>query len=159
MCISPRRVPHAAPRAPWKVVFVFNAAQAQGGGSFTPLLLIVLLFGVMYFMMIRPQQKRRREAQQMQSTLGPGDEIVTIGGLHGTVVDVADDVVTVEISPGVTVRFARPAIAKVVRQEAAAVVADDEPVLADPVTPDPVTRPEDSSPIESPVIETRKNKD
>src|SRR5215207_298125 len=121
MHISPRRVPTAASEAPWpvwKVVFVFNAAQAQGGGSFTPLLLIVLLFGVMYFMMIRPQQKRRREAQQMQSALGPGDEVVTIGGLHATVVDVADDVVTVEISPGVNARFARPAIARVVKQEA-----------------------------------------
>ena len=138
---------------------MFIAASAQGGGSITPLLLIVLLFGVMYFMMIRPQQKRRREAQQMQSALGSGDEIVTIGGLHGTVVDVADDVVTVEISPGVTVRFARPAIAKVVRQEAAAVVADDEPIATDPIAPDPATQPGATSPIESPVVETRKNKD
>ena len=158
MCISPRRVPWAAPEAPWKVVLVFIAAPAQGGGSFTPLLLIVLLFGVMYFMMIRPQQKRRREAQQMQSALGTGDEIVTIGGLHGTVVNVADDVVAVEVSPGVTVRFARPAIAKVVRQETAAVV-DDEPVGTDPVVPDPVTGHEATTPIESPVVETRKNKD
>jgi preprotein translocase subunit YajC len=136
-------------------LFVFSAAQAQGGGSFTPLLLIVLLFGVMYFMMIRPQQKRRREAQQMQSALGPGDEIVTIGGLHATVVDMADDVVTVEISPGVNARFARPAIAKVVKQQEAPVaetVADDEPVATDPVA-------EPATPIESPVVETRKNKD
>ena len=155
MCISPRRVPHAAPRAPWKVVFVSIAAQAQGGGSFTPLLLIVLLFGVMYFMMIRPQQKRRREAQQMQSALGPGDEIVTIGGLHATVVDVADDVVTVEISPGVNARFARPAIAKVVKQTPVdEIVPDDEPVAADPVT-----EPGATTPIESPVVETRKTKD
>ena len=131
------------------------AAQAQGGGSFTPLLLIVLLFGVMYFMMIRPQQKRRREAQQMQSALGPGDEIVTIGGLHATVVDVADDVVTVEISPGVNARFARPAIAKVVKQTPVdEVVPDDEPVAADPVT-----EPGATTPIESPVVETRKSKD
>ena len=155
MCISPRRVPHAAPRAPWKVVFVSIAAQAQGGGSFTPLLLIVLLFGVMYFMMIRPQQKRRREAQQMQSSLGPGDEIVTIGGLHATVVDVADDVVTVEISPGVNARYARPAIAKVVKQTPADdIVADDEPVAIDPVA-----EPGATTPIESPVVETRKTKD
>jgi preprotein translocase subunit YajC len=110
-----------------------------------PLLLIVLLFGVMYFMMIRPQQKRRREAQAMQSSLGPGDEIVTIGGLHATVVDVADDVVTVEISPGVNARFARPAIARVVTQRP----ADDEPVVADdqPLVDEPV----------NPVVETRKN--
>ena len=126
-------------------LFVFSAAQAQGGGSFTPLLLIVLLFGVMYFMMIRPQQKRRREAQQMQSALGPGDEIVTIGGLHATVVDMADDVVTVEISPGVNARFARPAIAKVVSQTTDA----DAEVAEEPVTEEPV--------LESPVVETRKN--
>lgn len=131
------------------------AAQAQGGGSFTPLLLIVLLFGVMYFMMIRPQQKRRREAQQMQSALGPGDEIVTIGGLHATVVDVADDVVTVEISPGVNARFARPAIAKVVKQQPAA--ADGEQI-DEPADDAPVTEP-GSATLDSPVVETRKSKD
>jgi preprotein translocase subunit YajC len=120
------------------------AAQGGGGGSFTPLLLIVLLFGVMYFMMIRPQQKRRKEAQAMQSALGPGDEIVTIGGLHATVVAVEDDVVTVEISPGVDVRFARPAIARVISQQA---VADDEPVADEPAVDEPV----------NPVVETRKN--
>ena len=92
---------------------MFYAAAASGGSSLMPLLMIVLLFGVMYFMMIRPQQKRRREAQAMQSALGPGDEIVTIGGLHATVVAVEDDVVTVEISPGVNARYARPAIARV----------------------------------------------
>jgi preprotein translocase subunit YajC len=122
------------------------AAQAGGGGSFTPLLLIVLLFAVMYFMMIRPQQKRRREAQAMQSTLGPGDQIVTIGGLHAGVVSVDDDVVTVEIAPGVNVRFARPAIARVVRHE----TPQGEAVEAEPVAEEP---------IESPVVETRKSKD
>jgi len=108
-----------------------------------PLLLIVLLFGVMYFMMIRPQQKRRREAQAMQSALGPGDEIVTIGGLHGTVVAVDDDVVTLEIAPGVTARYSRPAIARVTSQRDAV----DEPVPAEPTVEEPV----------NPIIETRKN--
>ena len=122
---------------------MFLAAQAQGGGSFTPLLLIVLLFGVMYFMMIRPQQKRRREAQAMQSALGPGDEIVTIGGLHATVVSVDDDVVTVEIAPGVPARFARPAIARVITTAPVA----EEPVVAEPVADEPV----------NPIVETRKN--
>ena len=79
-----------------------------------PILMIVLLFGVMYFMMIRPQQKRRREAEQMQQTLGPGAEVVTIGGLYGHVVSVDDDTVTLEVAPGVHNRYARPAIARVV---------------------------------------------
>ena len=108
-----------------------------------PLLLIVLLFGVMYFMMIRPQQKRRREAQAMQSSLGPGDEIVTIGGLHATVVSVDDDVVTVEIAPDVQVRFARPAIARVINQQPLA----EEPVPDEPAVDEPV----------NPIVETRKN--
>nr|WP_199513567.1 preprotein translocase subunit YajC [Nucisporomicrobium flavum] len=110
-----------------------------------PLLLIVLLFGVMYVMMIRPQQKRRREAQAMQSALGPGDEIVTIGGLHATVVAIDDDVVTVELSPGVTARYARPAIARVLKQE--------------PIAEEPVEAPIAEEPIQSPIVETRKNND
>ena len=122
---------------------MYFAAQAQGGGSFTPLLLIVLLFGVMYFMMIRPQQKRRREAQAMQAALGPGDDIVTIGGLHGTVVTVDDDVVTLEIQPGVHARYARPAIVRVLSSAAAA----EEPVETTPVAEEPV----------NPIVETRKN--
>ncbi len=129
------------------------AAQAAGGGaSFTPLLLIVLLFGVMYFMMIRPQQKRRREAQALQSSLGAGDEIVTIGGLHATVVEVDDDVVVVEIAPGVHARFARPAIARVVTK------ADVEELAADDEFAVETTVPDDE-PIASPVVETRKSKD
>jgi preprotein translocase subunit YajC len=81
--------------------------------------MIILLFGVMYFMMIRPQQRRRREAAQMQSTLGAGDEIVTIGGLYGTVVAVDDETITLEVSPGVQNRYARGAVAKVVNSVAA----------------------------------------
>ncbi|MFD0970249.1 preprotein translocase subunit YajC [Plantactinospora endophytica] len=92
------------------------AAQSGGGpGSFMPLLMIVLLFVVMYFMMIRPQQKRRREAEQMQSSIGPGDEVVTIGGLYGTVTSVDDETVMLEVAPGVQTRYARPAIARVTK--------------------------------------------
>jgi preprotein translocase subunit YajC len=88
--------------------------------------MIVLLFAVMYFMMIRPQQRRRREAEQMQRALGPGDDVVTIGGLHGTVTAVDDDVVTLEAAPGVHVRFARPAIARIVNQADVAEPQQDE---------------------------------
>ncbi|HEX5740651.1 MAG TPA: preprotein translocase subunit YajC, partial [Pilimelia sp.] len=64
----------------------------------------------MYFMMIRPQQKRRREADRMQAALAVGDKVVTIGGLHATVAGLDADTVDLEVSPGVTVRYARPAI-------------------------------------------------
>ncbi|WP_264084197.1 preprotein translocase subunit YajC [Plantactinospora soyae] len=80
-----------------------------------PILMIVLLFGVMYFMMIRPQQRKRREAEQMQRSIGAGDEVVTIGGLYGTVTGVDDETVMLEVAPGVQTRYARPAIARVIK--------------------------------------------
>lgn len=128
----------AAAEAPRKVISVLYAAAAQSGGGYGPLLLIVLLFVVMYFMMIRPQQKRRREAERMQSSLAAGDDIVTIGGLHATVVAVTDDIVTVELSPGVTARFARPAIARVLKR--------DDP---------PGDKAVAEEPVQSPIVETK----
>ncbi|MEJ3744850.1 preprotein translocase subunit YajC [Actinomycetes bacterium KLBMP 9797] len=104
---------------------MLQAAQSSGGGSFLPLLMIILLFVVMYFMMIRPQQRRRREAEQMQRTIGPGAEVVTIGGLHGTVVAVDDEVATLEIAPGVHARYARPAIARVINRPAEPAPAEE----------------------------------
>jgi preprotein translocase subunit YajC len=110
------------------------AAEGGAGGSgFTTILFLLLLFGVVYFLMIRPQQKRRREAQTMQNTLGPGDEIVTIGGLHGTVVSIDSDVATLEIAPGVVVTFARPAIARVLPRPEPVVDSEEVPVEDEPV--------------------------
>ncbi|WP_213454320.1 preprotein translocase subunit YajC [Rhizomonospora bruguierae] len=102
--------------------------------------MIVLLFGVMYFMMIRPQQKRRRQAEQMQSSLTPGTEVITIGGLYGTVVGVDDESVTLEVAPGVHTRYARQAVARVVSEaegagDVAAEPADEAEPAAEPVNP------------------------
>jgi preprotein translocase subunit YajC len=88
--------------------------------------MIVLLFGAMYFMMIRPQQRRRRQAEQMQSSIGPGDEVVTIGGLYGTVTSLDDETVKLEVAPGVQTRYARPAIARVVNKVPQAEPVADE---------------------------------
>jgi preprotein translocase subunit YajC len=121
------------------------AQTAGGGGDLSFFLIIALFFAVFYFFMIRPQQKRRREAQDMQNTLGPGDQIVTIGGLHGTVTGVGDGEVFLEISPGVEVRFARPAIARVVQKSGE--------VIPEPEVDAPVAETDEP---ESPVTETRK---
>ena len=128
------------------------AASAGSGSGFTSILFLLLLFGVVYFLMIRPQQKRRRESQQMQSSLGAGDRIVTIGGLHGTVVSIGDDVVHLEVAPGVQVQFARQAVARVLDKAAddtaAEVPAEDEPAVDEPAVPE--------EPMQNPIIETRK---
>jgi preprotein translocase subunit YajC len=77
----------------------------------------------MFVRSIQRKQRNQAAAQQdMRSSLIPGTEIVTIGGLFGTVVDVDDESVTLEISEGVTARYDRNAIAKVVTP----VEAEDE---------------------------------
>ncbi len=115
----------------------FAAPSDQGGGSsFLPLLLLVGLFALMYFMVIRPQSQRRKKLQQMQDEIGPGSEVVTIGGLYGTVVDTDDDTLTLEVAPGVTNRYARGAIGKVLPP--ATSDADDDADDDDAESPDPV---------------------
>ena len=93
---------------------MFLAANSQGGSNFSLLIILALLFGGMYFLIIRPQQRRRREIQSMQSTIGPGDEVLTIGGLYGTVTAIDDESVTLEVAPGIKNRYARGAISRVV---------------------------------------------
>ncbi|MGL4820450.1 MAG: preprotein translocase subunit YajC [Bacilli bacterium] len=81
------------------------------------LLPLILMFGVFYFFLIRPQQKRQREVAAMQRGLQRGDTVVTIGGLHG-VVDVIndeDDTVVLKTVDNSKLKFARNAVATVVK--------------------------------------------
>ena len=60
------------------------------------LLMMVLVFAVMYFILIRPENKRKKQAEEMRSNLSLGDEIVTIGGMTGKLVQITEDTVTFE---------------------------------------------------------------
>lgn len=95
---------------------MLNTAAGSGGGSssLAPLLMMVLLFGAMYFLFIRPNKRRRQQQMEMQSSIGPGDEVLTIGGLYGVVQEIDDDRVVLEVAPGVTNRYSRQAISQVV---------------------------------------------
>ena len=80
-----------------------------------PSLFILPLFLVlMYFVMIRPQRKRQQEHQRMISDLGIGDDVVTIGGLHGTVVALDEETMDLEVTDDIVVRFQRSSVARVV---------------------------------------------
>lgn len=68
------------------------------GGGMTTMFMIVAMIAVFYFLMIRPENKRKKEAEQMRSAVKTGDEIVTIGGIMGTVVSVKDDKFVMETS-------------------------------------------------------------
>jgi preprotein translocase subunit YajC len=88
------------------------AAESGGTaalGQFLPLLLIVAVF---YLLLIRPQQRKAKAHQALVQSVGPGDRIVTIGGIHGTVEQLDDETVRIEIAPGTTITMARGAIAR-----------------------------------------------
>jgi preprotein translocase subunit YajC len=76
------------------------------------LIIFALFIGVMYFLLIRPQQKRQKEHRQLIESLAKGDDVITIGGLHGRVLTVADDFIDLEVTDDTVLRFQRQAIAK-----------------------------------------------
>ena len=78
--------------------------QAAGGGSAQFLIMMVLIFGVMYFLMIRPQQKKQKELVKFRKALEKGQKIVTAGGIYGTVKEVKEGYVLVEVDSNVAIR-------------------------------------------------------
>ena len=84
---------------------LFLAAQAQQGGGYSMLIMMVAIFAIMWFFMIRPQQKKQKEIRNFQNSLQEGAEVVTGGGLHGTVkkVNLEKNTVDIEIARGVIV--------------------------------------------------------
>ena len=87
-----------------------DAVNPTGGGMYTIIMLIVMV-GIMYFLMIRPENKRKKEAEQMRSSMKVGDEIVTIGGITGKVVQVKDDKFVIETGADqVRIEFAKWAL-------------------------------------------------
>lgn len=81
------------------------------------LIFLALLIAIFYFMLIRPQKRRVEEHRRLVDAVGVGDEVVTIGGVFGTVTAVGDDEISLEISSGVTVRFVKSAVARRVTED------------------------------------------
>ncbi len=90
----------------------------------TSLLLIVAAGAAFYFLIIRPGKQRQKQQQQLQASLQPGAEVMTAGGIFGTVAAVTEDEVSVEVSPGVYMRMLPAAIARVI---------EPQPIEDDPI--------------------------
>jgi preprotein translocase subunit YajC len=112
-----------------------SAPAASGGFPWQQVVFFVLIFGAMYLLFIRPQSKRKKAALELQQQLGAGDEVMTIGGMYGTVVGVDDESVTLQLSPGVTARYTRQAIAKVTKQTTVPAGSDEVDTVTETDTP------------------------
>lgn len=108
--------------------FLESTTDATGGGMYTIIMLAVMI-GIMYFLMIRPESKRKKEAEQMRAAMKVGDEIVTIGGITGKVVQVKDDKFVIETGADqVRIEFAKWALSS---NETASARAKEEAKKAD----------------------------
>src|SRR5512139_21096 len=94
-----------------------GAAGQQGGGGFGGLFMMLIIFVIFYFILIRPQQKKMKEHKKMVEELKKGDEIITSGGIYGTVEGVTPDTLTIKIAEGTKVKVTRSSVAAVVTEK------------------------------------------
>ncbi|HUT24590.1 MAG TPA: preprotein translocase subunit YajC [Sumerlaeia bacterium] len=102
------------------VTFAASAQQTPGSGGMTQLLLMFALLGVfMWLIVLRPQKKERQERERKLGALKKGDRVVSIGGVHGKVIDIdgSQNILTVEVAPKVSIRINRSAVATVHSKE------------------------------------------
>ncbi len=114
---------------PADTVLLAQAASEGLGGLVLPLVFLALL----YVLLIRPQSKRRRELTRLVASLREGDLVVTLGGIHGEIVDIADGTVDLAVSedadgrPDAIIRFERSSIVRVLEKSGTALDPGDDP--------------------------------
>ena len=92
-------------------MFLLQApAQGQQGGGYSGLIMIALIFVVFWLFFIRPQNKKQKEEQKFREALQKGDDVVTIGGIHGKVVEVKATTVMMSIDNNVKIEVEKSAI-------------------------------------------------
>jgi len=95
-------------------ILLMAPAQGQstgGGGMASSLIFLVLIFVVFYFFFIRPQVKRQKDQKKFREGLSKGQKIITIGGIHGRIVELQETTCTIEVEGGVKLRLEKSAVA------------------------------------------------
>lgn len=92
-------------------------------GILLPIYILVFI-GLIYLVGVRPQQKRRKELEAIMARLKPGDEVVTVSGIYGTITEVEDgETVLLEVAEDIDIRIAKGSIARVLTPPTAAAEA------------------------------------
>ena len=89
-----------------------EAPVKPAGGGMSMWVMLALMFAVMWFFMIRPQKKQQKELQNFRDSLKNGDKVVTIGGIYGTVSEIKDASVLIEVDKNVKIRVSKQALVK-----------------------------------------------
>ena len=95
------------------------AADSASSASMTSsLIMFALIILIFYFLIYRPQKKRDKEAKAMLAAMKKGDKVVTIGGIHGTIVTVKDKTVVIKVDDSARIEFSKEAISSVISKDA-----------------------------------------
>lgn len=99
-------------------ILFFLGMSSQGGGGggmFSTVIMFGLIILIFYFMILRPQQKRQKDREQLLTSLKKGDRVITIGGIHGTIVGLEEKTVLVQIADNVKVKYEKSSISSITR--------------------------------------------
>jgi preprotein translocase subunit YajC len=89
-----------------------GGGSSSSGGGLSILLFFAVMGGIFYFLLIRPQQRQRRAQRQLIDSIDVGDEVITMSGIFGTVQSLDDESITLEVAPGVEMKFLKGAVAR-----------------------------------------------
>ena len=95
-------------------LFIAQAAPGGGGSGLGGFLPILIMFAAMYFLLIAPQRKKQKQHQKMVSELTSGADVVTSGGIYGTITNVKDDRFVLRIAEGTKIEITKNSIASVI---------------------------------------------
>ena len=94
------------------IMTILQAAPAAQGSQWSMWIMLALIFVVMWFFMIRPQRKQQKELQNFRDSLKKGDKVVTVGGIYGTVTEIKEGSVLIEVDNNVKIRVSKQALVK-----------------------------------------------
>lgn len=112
------------------------AAGSSSGSMMTSLITFGMVIAIFYFIIIRPQKKRDKEAKAMLAAMKKGDKVVTIGGIHGTIVTVKDNTVVIKVDDSARIEFSKNAISTVTARDAVKVAPKEKKVEEEAAAPE-----------------------
>ena len=94
-----------------------NAAAAGPAGLLgSPIVMMILIFAIFYFLLIKPQKKQQNEHKKMVEGLKKNDEVITSGGMHGTIVNVKDKSIILKVDDNVKIEFQKSSVSVLKKQ-------------------------------------------
>lgn len=93
------------------ILLMAQPNQEGGGSGYQSLIFLVLIVVIFYFFFIRPQMKRSKEQKIYRESLKKGDKIITIGGIHGKIIEVQETTFTIDCGENVRLRLSKTAVA------------------------------------------------